>query len=115
MLPRLLRRLSRACGEACRLGAAAEEMRNEWVRPYYEALAKKRVQLVGKRCFDVALSTILLVLLSPAFLVLAIAVKLDSPGTGFSTGRNVSRSMGSDSVSSSFALCATEPTRWGAR
>lgn len=63
--------------------ALPEEMRNEWVRPYYEALAKKRVQLVGKRCFDVALSTILLVLLSPAFLVLAIAVKLDSPGTGF--------------------------------
>ena len=32
--------------------ALPEEMRNEWVRPYYEALAKKRVQLVGKRCFD---------------------------------------------------------------
>ena len=63
--------------------ALPEEMRNEWVRPYYEALAKKRVQLVGKRCFDVALSTILLVLLSPAFLVLAIAVKLDSPGPVF--------------------------------
>lgn len=94
--------------------ALPEEMRNEWVRPYYEALLKKRAQLVGKRCFDVALSTILLVLLSPAFLVLAIAIKLDSPDR-FSTGRNVSRSMGSDSVSSSSALCATEPTRWGAR
>ena len=63
--------------------ALPEEMRNEWVRPYYEALAKKRVQLVGKRCFDVALSTILLVLLSPAFLILAIAIKLDSPGPVF--------------------------------
>lgn len=63
--------------------ALPEEMRNEWVRPYYEALAKKRAQLVGKRCFDVALSTILLVLLSPAFLVLAIAIKLDSPGPVF--------------------------------
>ena len=63
--------------------ALPEEMRNEWVRPYYEALVKKRAQLVGKRCFDVALSTILLVLLSPAFLVLAIAIKLDSPGPVF--------------------------------
>ena len=41
------------------------------------------MQLVGKRCFDVALSTILLVLLSPAFLILAIAIKLDSPGPVF--------------------------------
>lgn len=63
--------------------ALPEEMRNERVRPYYEALAKKRAQLVGKRCFDVALSTILLVLLSPAFLFLAIAIKLDSPGPVF--------------------------------
>lgn len=63
--------------------ALPEEMKNEWVRPYYEALAKKRAQLAGKRCFDVALSTILLVLLSPAFLVLAIAIKLDSPGPIF--------------------------------
>lgn len=60
-----------------------EEMRNEWVRSYYEALAKKRAQLVGKRCFDIVVSTILLVLLSPVFLVLAIAIKIDSPGPVF--------------------------------
>lgn len=59
------------------------EMKNERVRPYYEALAKKRAQLVGKRCFDVIVSAVLLVLLSPVFLVLAIAIKLDSPGPVF--------------------------------
>lgn len=63
--------------------ALPEEMKNEWVRPYYEALAKKRVQLAGKRCFDVVVSIILLALLSPVFLVLAIAIKLDSPGPVF--------------------------------
>lgn len=94
--------------------ALPEEMRNEWVRPYYEALAKKRVQLVGKRCFDVALSTILLVLLSPAFLILAIAIKLDSPGPVFYRQERVTQ-YGKRSISSSFALCATEQTRWGAR
>lgn len=63
--------------------ALPEEMRNEWVRPYYEALDKKRAQLVGKRCFDIVVSIALLVLLSPVFLVLAIAIKLDSPGPVF--------------------------------
>ena len=63
--------------------ALPEEMRNECVRPYYEALAKKKAQLVGKRCFDIVVSAILLVLFSPVFLVLAIAVKMDSPGPVF--------------------------------
>lgn len=63
--------------------ALPEEMKNEWVRPYYEALAKKGAQLAGKRCFDVVVSIVLLVLLSPVFLVLAIAIKLDSPGPVF--------------------------------
>lgn len=54
--------------------ALPEDMKNEWVRPYYETLVKKRAQLAGKRCFDVFISIILLALLSPViFLVLAIA------------------------------------------
>lgn len=63
--------------------ALPEEMRNEQVRPYYEAITKKKAQLMGKRCFDVVVSIVLLVLLSPVFLVLAIAIKLDSPGPVF--------------------------------
>lgn len=63
--------------------ALPEEMRNEQVRPYYEAIAKKKAQLMGKRCFDVVVSIVLLVLLSPVFLILAIAIKLDSPGPVF--------------------------------
>ena len=36
-----------------------------------------------KRCFDIVASAILLVLLSPMFLVLAVVIKLDSPGPVF--------------------------------
>lgn len=60
-----------------------EELRKEEVRPYYEALEKKKTALFFKRIFDVAASALLLVLLSPVFLLLAAAIKLDSPGPVF--------------------------------
>lgn len=58
-------------------------MQTEAVRPYYELLAKKKISLLFKRVFDVVVSALMLVLLSPVFLVLAIAIKLDSPGPVF--------------------------------
>ncbi len=58
-------------------------MRTEQVRPYYDALAKKRVSLAMKRVFDVVVSAVMLVALSPVFLILAIAIKLESPGPVF--------------------------------
>lgn len=60
-----------------------EDMRTAEVRPYYEALSKKRRQLIVKRIFDVVFSALLLVILSPVFLILAIAIKVDSPGPVF--------------------------------
>ena len=63
--------------------ALPDELRCEAVRPYYETLAAKRAQLAGKRCFDIVVAALLLVLLSPVFLVLAIAIKVDSPGPVF--------------------------------
>ena len=60
-----------------------ENMRNDAVRPYYELLKRKRVGLFFKRCFDLFASLVLLVLLSPLFLILAIAIKADSPGRVF--------------------------------
>lgn len=60
-----------------------DAMKNEAVRPYYDSLRRKRFQLVMKRCFDIVASAILLVLLSPMFLVLAVVIKLDSPGPVF--------------------------------
>ena len=60
-----------------------ENLRTDAVRPYYDLLAKRRGSLCLKRCFDVVVSALMLLVLSPVFLVLAIAIKLDSPGPVF--------------------------------
>lgn len=59
------------------------EFQTEEVRPYYEILRKKQVSLAAKRGFDVVVSALMLAVLSPVFLVLAVAIKLDSPGPVF--------------------------------
>ncbi len=58
-------------------------MQTPEVRKYYDILKKKKFSLFLKRLFDVTVSFILLVLLSPVFLILAIAIKLDSKGPVF--------------------------------
>jgi len=60
-----------------------ENMRTEQVRNYYDILKKKQCSLLFKRTFDIVVSAIMLILLSPVFLILAIAIKLDSPGSVF--------------------------------
>jgi len=60
-----------------------EKFRIDEVRPYYDALKKKRVSLFFKRAFDIFVSFIMLFILSPVFLILAIAIKLDSKGPVF--------------------------------
>lgn len=59
------------------------EMKNEAVRPYYEALRSKNFSLFWKRVFDFFVSTLMLIILSPIFVILAIAIKIDSRGTVF--------------------------------
>lgn len=59
------------------------EFRNDSVRPYYEEIRSKKHQLLIKRIFDLAMSMILLVILSPLLLVSAFAIKKDSPGSVF--------------------------------
>ena len=59
------------------------EMQTEEVRKYYDILKKKKVSLFFKRAFDLVASVVALVLLSPLYLVLAIAIKIDSPGPVF--------------------------------
>lgn len=60
-----------------------ENMRTEAVRPYYRALQKKAGSLLLKRIFDIVASFLMLLILSPFFLILAIAIKIDSPGPVF--------------------------------
>lgn len=58
-------------------------MRTEAVRPYYEKLQKRRFSLAVKRLFDFVVSSVMLVILSPALLVLALLIKKDSEGPVF--------------------------------
>lgn len=60
-----------------------EKMQIPEVREYYETLEKKKVSLFLKRCFDIVVALIMLVVLSPVFLILAIAIKIDSAGPVF--------------------------------
>ena len=64
-------------------GDLPDNLRTDAVRPYYDLLAKRRGSLLIKRIFDVVVSALMLLILSPVFLVLAIAIKLDSPGPVF--------------------------------
>ena len=59
------------------------EMQTEDVRRYYDILEKKKFSLFLKRIFDIVVAAILLLLLLPVFLVLGIAIKLDSKGPVF--------------------------------
>ena len=60
-----------------------DNLRTDAVRPYYDILAKRRGSLLLKRCFDIVVSAVMLLVLSPVFAILAIAIKLDSPGPVF--------------------------------
>lgn len=60
-----------------------EALRCDAVRPYYDALQRRKLGLTAKRVFDIAVSLVMLAVLSPVFLVLAMAIKLDSPGPVF--------------------------------
>ncbi|MCI1982257.1 MAG: sugar transferase [Oscillospiraceae bacterium] len=70
-------------------------MQNEYTRRYWELLQKHKIRLFAKRFFDIAASAVILLILSPLLLVLAAAVKLDSPGPVFYRQTRVGR-YGSD-------------------
>ena len=59
------------------------EMKNDEVKAYYDILTKRRLCLLVKRIFDIVVSSIMLILLSWLFLILAIMIKADSKGPVF--------------------------------
>ncbi len=59
------------------------EMQIPEVKVYYDILQKRKMSLVLKRLFDITVSFLMLLFLSPLFLILAIAIKLDSKGPVF--------------------------------
>jgi len=58
-----------------------DNMKKESVRKYYDLLHKKRFSLFIKRLFDIMFGIITLIILSPVFLVICIAIKMDSEGS----------------------------------
>ena len=68
-----------------------KEMQNEQVRPYYDYLAKHKMSLATKFLLDKVLAVILLMVLSPIFLVIAVWIKCDSAGEVFFRQERVTR------------------------
>ncbi|MGM8239601.1 sugar transferase [Clostridium perfringens] len=60
-----------------------KNMQTEAVRPYYDILKKRKISLLFKRVFDIIVSIIILVILSPIIIILSIAIVLDSKGGVF--------------------------------
>ena len=58
-------------------------MRVDEVRPYWEILNKRRGELVLKRCFDLVVALILLVILAIPMGIIAVLIKKDSDGPVF--------------------------------
>lgn len=57
-----------------------DNMRIQQVEAYYTILRKKRAGLAAKRLFDIVVSLLMILLLSPLMLVIAIWIKCDSKG-----------------------------------
>ena len=60
-----------------------ENMQTEEVRKYYDILKKKKASLFLKRLFDVFVSFFMLLLFFPLFILIAIAIKIESRGPVF--------------------------------
>lgn len=68
-----------------------KSMQNSSVKKYYNILQHKKVSLFFKRFFDIIFSLIGLLILSPLFIILAIAIKIDSKGPVFYRQERVTR------------------------
>lgn len=60
-----------------------EFMKNEEVKKYYNILQKKKASLMLKRIFDIIVSILMIILLSPVLIAVSIWIKLDSKGPVF--------------------------------
>ena len=56
-------------------------MKNNKVKLYYDELSKKRFSLILKRFFDIIMALILIIILSPVFLLIGMWIKCDSEGS----------------------------------
>lgn len=67
----------------CRWEELPQNMQNDAVRPYFDSLQSKKCSLFLKAVFDRVVSLLMLIALLPIFVLLAIMIKMDSPGEVF--------------------------------
>ena len=60
-----------------------QELQIDEVKPYYELLRKKSKSLFIKRLFDIIVSLVMLIAISPALIIIAILIDRDSEGGVF--------------------------------
>ena len=75
----------------CRWEELPQNMQNDAVRPYYDSLQSKKCSLFLKAIFDRVVSLLMLIGLSPLFVILAIMIKMDSPGEVFFSQERVTQ------------------------
>lgn len=57
-----------------------QNMRSDDVKKYYDILETKKFSLLFKRIFDLVVAIILLIILLPVFILISMAIKIDSKG-----------------------------------
>lgn len=67
----------------CSFEELPPNMQTDEVRKYYDILSKRRFSLALKRVFDVLISGIMILILSPLLLLIAVLIKIDSRGPVF--------------------------------
>ena len=67
----------------CKWEKIPDDMKNDAVHQYWRILRKKNFSLFWKRVFDIIVSFLMLIILSLLFIILAIAIKIDSKGPVF--------------------------------
>ena len=55
-------------------------MQNDAVKHYYDILSRHQISLILKRLFDIVVSLLMLIILCPFMMIIAIMIRLDSPG-----------------------------------
>lgn len=66
-------------------------MRTPEVREYYDIISKRKKSLIMKRIFDVLISSLMLLILSPIMLIIAVMIKIDSKGPVFFRQQRITR------------------------
>lgn len=61
----------------------SDNMKTDAVRTYYDILSKRKGSLAVKRIFDLIVSLLMIIILSPVLLILSVWIKIDSEGPVF--------------------------------